>query len=92
MVYATVEVTADGGKVPSLLELCEVEEQLHHQLHAVHEVLDPFEGNRQAVVTAWVDHVRITIESFPDICPGEIVDRNKLWGLWVGVVVCKSGT
>ena len=57
MVYATVEVTADGGKVPSLLELREIEEQLH----AVHEVLDPFEGNRQAVVTAWVDHVRITI-------------------------------
>ena len=66
MVYTTIEVTADGGKVPSLLELREIEEQLHHQLHAVHEALD-FEGNRQAVVTAWVDHVRITIESLLDM-------------------------
>ena len=30
----------NGGKVNSLLELREIEEQLNHQLYAVHEVLD----------------------------------------------------
>ena len=33
------EVLADGGKVQSLLKLRDIE-QLHRQLHAVHEVLD----------------------------------------------------
>ena len=33
------EVMAGGGKEQGLLELREIEEQLHHQLHAVHEIL-----------------------------------------------------
>ena len=77
------------------LKLREIEEQLHRQLHALHEFPDErhaSEENRQAFVTAWVDHVRRNVESLLDACPREIVDRNRPWELWIGIEVCKTGT
>jgi hypothetical protein len=70
--------------VDSLLELREIQEQLHHQLHAVHGVLDEREGpdeERRGVVTAWIDHVRLTVAPLVNLAPEQIVDRNRPWEL-----------
>ena len=72
------------GRWGGSLKLREIEEQPHRQLHTVHEFPDErhaSEKNRQAVMTAWVDHVRRNVESLLDICPKEIINRNRPWGL-----------
>jgi len=56
-----------------------IEEQLHHQLYAVHEILEERQMSgeeRREVVTAWVDHVRGTVAPLANVTPEEIVDRN----------------
>jgi len=81
---AEAAAPGDCGKVQSLLELREIEEQLHHQLYAVHEILEERqvpEEDRRAVVTGWLDHVRGTVSSLLDTCPEEIVQRNRPWEL-----------
>jgi len=60
----------DGEKVSSLLELREIHEQLHHQLYAVHEILEErqmSEEERREVVIAWVDHVRGTVAPLANV-------------------------
>ena len=75
---------SDGGKVQSLLELREIEEQLHRQLYSVHEIMEErqlSEDNRRIVATGWLDHVRTTFSSLVNIKLEEIVERNRPWEL-----------
>jgi hypothetical protein len=74
----------DGGRVESLLEMREIEEQLHQQLYAVHEILDERqvpEDERREVLREWVGHVRVTVASLLNVEPEEIVERNRPWEL-----------
>ncbi|KAA8893706.1 hypothetical protein FN846DRAFT_913747 [Sphaerosporella brunnea] len=75
----------NGGRVESLLEMREIEERLHQQLYAVHEILDERqvpEDKRREVLREWVGHVRVTVASLLlNVEPEEIVERNRPWEL-----------
>ena len=78
-VVDTASDLEDHGKVQSLLELREIEEQLHQQLHAVHELMSEMKlenGERKEIVGKWMECVRQTVSSITDVRPEEIVSRN----------------
>jgi hypothetical protein len=74
----------DGGQVESLLEMREIEEQLHQQLYAVHEIMDERqlpEDEQREILRGWVGQVRITVSSLLNTEPKEIVERHRSWEL-----------
>jgi hypothetical protein len=74
----------DGGRVESLLEMREIEEQLHQQLYAVHEIMEERqlpEDEQREILRAWVGEVRITVSSLLNVEPEEIVERHRPWEL-----------
>lgn len=78
------QAVQDGGKLQSLLELREIQEQLHQQLFSVHEVmagLSLADGQRCEIVGNWLNHVRETVTLLTDERPEEIVKRYRPWEL-----------
>ena len=77
-------VSPPQDKVESLLELREIQEQLEHQMYAVHDLWDarmaPCEERRERV-KSWLAHVRITVASLINLPPEDIANKNRPWEL-----------
>jgi hypothetical protein len=70
----------DGGKVQSMLELREIDEQFRSQLYSVHELMEDMrleDVERRDVATGWMEHVRETVQPLLDSKPEDII-RNRL--------------
>ena len=58
-----------GGKLPRLLKLGKIEEQLHQQLYSIHELMEKFsweDGQRLEVVGNWLNRVQETVVPLTD--------------------------
>jgi hypothetical protein len=67
----------DGGKVQSLLELREIDEQFRSQLlYSVHELMANMrleDVARRDVATRWMEHVREIVQPLLDSKPEDII-------------------
>ena len=76
LVLPAISRVAHGGRNSSLIQLYASVEQLHQQLYVTHEVVLE-EDTPNALVEAWMVHVKTTLSSLTDVRPKDIAIRNK---------------
>jgi hypothetical protein len=73
------ESTPDNIRTQSLLELRGMDERLHSQLYAVHEIMEEAgveQETRVQVVDEWMAGMRVTVESLLNAAPEDIVEHH----------------